>query len=148
MFIYINENWEWRKIFSFSKTVNQGRLPSYCSYIFTLRFNDYLYFREERKYYYKKRDLAKASPLRYLSLIIDGMDQCKDISLTLLKYQLYIWKHFKFWILCFHLNNTLANWNFIFSNINTAKQIIVIKLFFKESQKMCLLNFGCHQKHF
>ncbi|CAG2214553.1 unnamed protein product [Mytilus edulis] len=31
--------------------------------------------KEERKYYYRKRDAAKSSPSHYLSLIIDGMDQ-------------------------------------------------------------------------
>ena len=36
-----------------------------------------LYFRLERLYYYSKRDESRSDPEHYLSLIIDGMDQCK-----------------------------------------------------------------------
>lgn len=39
-------------------------------------FNFY-FCRLERKYYYTKKNAAKTSPSQYLSLIIDGMDQCK-----------------------------------------------------------------------
>lgn len=31
----------------------------------------------ERQYYYKKREAAKRAPNKFLSLIVDGMDQCK-----------------------------------------------------------------------
>lgn len=34
-------------------------------------------FRMERQYYYKKREAAKRAPNKFLSLIVDGMDQCK-----------------------------------------------------------------------
>ena len=34
-------------------------------------------YRRERKYYYEKRDMAKAYPDQYMSIIIDGMDQSK-----------------------------------------------------------------------
>lgn len=35
----------------------------------------------ERKYYYSKRNQAKESKRRYMSIIIDGMDQSKFMEL-------------------------------------------------------------------
>ena len=35
------------------------------------------FIRFERKYYYSKRSKSKENPSEYLSIIVDGMDQCK-----------------------------------------------------------------------
>lgn len=50
-------------------------------------FDDFTFFRFERKYYYMKRNKSKSSPSEYLSFIIDGMDQCKSRMLCFAFYE-------------------------------------------------------------
>lgn len=64
---------------SFDKSIKYNINTQYISilsfeFIYTWKC---VCFRMERQYYYKKREAAKRAPNKFLSLIVDGMDQCK-----------------------------------------------------------------------